>query len=245
MLSGFFFSKEYNSDREKKVILTTLTLITANNIWYWDQYQIKYIVPLADSSTEPHFLFGLAVTLTFGVRTWKFTGLMHEVLLKYQPRFEEIRRKITGKVRMKYNRNYWLCIFIEFHLVTLTFDLRTHKCIQLFYKSLSINWRNMRKIRWKMAEKPQNAESGKEIKEKKWARKKRQHNNRKVLRLCRQTLIYPKITEYEDCVLNVQTVVLTAIKVITSVEVWKRKGMKYPLPFDRENTILTSSQRLL
>ena len=36
-----------------------------------------------------------------------------------------------------------------------------------------------------MAEKSQNADSGKEIKEK----KKRQHNNRKVFRLCRQTLI--------------------------------------------------------
>ena len=35
-----------------------------------------------------------------------------------------------------------------------------------------------------MAEKSQNADSGKEIKEK----KKRQHNNRKVFRLCRQTL---------------------------------------------------------
>ena len=25
---------------------------------------------------------------------------------------------------MKYNRNCWLCIFIECHIVTLTFDLR-------------------------------------------------------------------------------------------------------------------------
>ena len=58
----------------------------------------------------------------------------------------------------------WLCIFIECHLVTLTFDLCTQKCIQLFYKLLSINWPNMRKIRSKMAEKSQNAESGKEIK---------------------------------------------------------------------------------
>ena len=38
-----------------------------------------------------------------------------------------------------------------------------------------------------MAEKSQNADSGKEIKEK----KKRQHNNRKVFRLCRQTLKIP------------------------------------------------------
>ena len=58
----------------------------------------------------------------------------------------------------------WLCIFIVCHLVTLTFDLRIHKCIQLKYKLLSINWPNIRKIRWKMAEKSQNADSGKEIK---------------------------------------------------------------------------------
>ena len=65
---------------------------------------------------------------------------------------------------MTYNRNCWLCIFIECHLVTLTFELRNHECIQLFYKLLSINWPNMRKIRCKMAEKQQNAGSGKEIK---------------------------------------------------------------------------------
>ena len=58
----------------------------------------------------------------------------------------------------------WLCIFIVCHLVTLTFDFRIHKCIQLKYKLLSINWPNIRKIRWKMAEKSQNADSGKEIK---------------------------------------------------------------------------------
>ena len=51
--------------------------------------------------------------------------------------------------------------------MTLTFDLRTPKCIQLFYKSLSTNWPNMREIRWKMAEKSQNAVSGKEKKIKK------------------------------------------------------------------------------
>ena len=63
------------------------------------------------------------------------------------------------------NRNCWLCIFFQCPLVTLTFDLCTQKCIQLFYKLLYINWPNMRKIRWKMAEISQNADSGKEIKE--------------------------------------------------------------------------------
>ena len=58
----------------------------------------------------------------------------------------------------------WLCIFIVCHLVTLTFDIRIHKCIQLKYMLLSINWPNLRKIRWQMAEKSQNADSGKEIK---------------------------------------------------------------------------------
>ena len=56
----------------------------------------------------------------------------------------------------------WLCIF---HSVSpCDLDLRIHKCIQLKYKLLSINWPNIRKIRWKMAEKSQNADSGKEIK---------------------------------------------------------------------------------
>ena len=50
--------------------------------------------------------------------------------------------------------------------MTLTYDGRTHKCLQLFYKLLSINWPNMRKIGWKMTEKSQNADKGKEIKEK-------------------------------------------------------------------------------
>ena len=76
--------------------------------------------------------------------------------------------------------------------MTLTFDLRIPKCIQLFYKLLSTNWPNMREIRWKMAEKSQNAVSGKEKKFKKIT-KKRQYNNRKVFRRCRQTL---KITIY-------------------------------------------------
>ena len=49
--------------------------------------------------------------------------------------------------------------------MTLTFDLRSQKCIQLNYKQLSINWPNMRKILRKMAEKSQNADGGKEIKE--------------------------------------------------------------------------------
>ena len=60
-------------------------------------YYLKYIVPYADSSTYPYFLFCLTVTLTFCVRTWKFTGLMREVLLVYQPSVEEIRWKNNRK----------------------------------------------------------------------------------------------------------------------------------------------------
>ena len=42
------------------------------------------------------------------------------------------------------NREISDCVFfIQYHMVTLTFDLRTQKCIQLFYKLLSINWPNM------------------------------------------------------------------------------------------------------
>ena len=50
--------------------------------------------------------------------------------------------------------------------MTLTFDLRTPKCIQLFYKLLSTNWPNMKGIRWTIAEKLQNAVSRKEKKNK-------------------------------------------------------------------------------
>ena len=54
---------------------------------------------------------------------------------------------------------------VHFHRVSpCDLDLCTHKCIQLFYKLLSINWPYMIKIRSKMAEKSQNAETRKEIK---------------------------------------------------------------------------------
>ena len=42
-------------------------------------------------------LFCLTVTMTFGVRTCKFIGLMDEILLIYQPSFTEIRLKIREK----------------------------------------------------------------------------------------------------------------------------------------------------
>ena len=39
-------------------------------------------------------LFCLTVTMTFGIRTWKFIGLMDEILLIYQPSFTEIRSQM-------------------------------------------------------------------------------------------------------------------------------------------------------
>ena len=67
----------------------------------------------------------------------------------------------------------------HFHLVSPC-DLRTPKCIQLFYKLFSTNWQNMREIRSKMAEKSQNAVSGKEIKEKKINKKEKTTQQQKV-----------------------------------------------------------------
>ena len=46
-------------------------------------------------------LFCLTVTLTFGIRTWKFIGLMDEVLPFYQPSFTEISCKIREKIEYK------------------------------------------------------------------------------------------------------------------------------------------------
>ena len=42
-------------------------------------------------------LFCLTVTMTVGVRTWKFIGLMDEILPIYHPSFTENRSKIRGK----------------------------------------------------------------------------------------------------------------------------------------------------
>ena len=60
-------------------------------------YYSKYVMPFADPSTDSNFLFYLTVTLTFGVRTWKLTGLMREGLPIYRTSFEEIRWKNNGK----------------------------------------------------------------------------------------------------------------------------------------------------
>ena len=65
--------------------------------------------------------------------------------------------------------------------MTLAFDLRAPKCIQLFYKLLSTNWPNIREIRCKMAEKSQNADSGKEIKGKKINKKEKTTQQQKGL----------------------------------------------------------------
>ena len=42
-------------------------------------------------------IFCLTVTMTFGVRTWKFIGLLDEILPIYQPSFTEIRSKLREK----------------------------------------------------------------------------------------------------------------------------------------------------
>ena len=42
-------------------------------------------------------LFCLTVTMTFGIQTWKFIGLMDVILPLYQPSFTEIRSKIREK----------------------------------------------------------------------------------------------------------------------------------------------------
>ena len=78
----------------------------------------------------------------------KFTGLMHEALPIYKPSFAEIR----WKIREKMNRHFLSCV-----LVTLIFDLRTSKCIQLLYLSLSIDILNLKRIGQKTPEKSCNA----------------------------------------------------------------------------------------
>ena len=90
------------------------------------------------------------------VRTWKFTGLLHEVLPIYQPSIAEIR----WIIREKFAYNWFELLnghFLFYVLVSLTFDLCTQQCIQLFYKSLSTNASNLREIGWKTAEKWSNA----------------------------------------------------------------------------------------
>ena len=57
----------------------------------------------------------------------------------------EIRIQRTWKLM---NGHFLFCV-----PVTLTFDLRIPKYIQLFYKSLSTNGSNLREIGWKTAEK--------------------------------------------------------------------------------------------
>ena len=65
-------------------------------------YYLKYIVPFANSSTDP-VLFSLTVTLTLGVRTWKFISLIDEVRSIYQPSFTEIRWTISRGANQKVN----------------------------------------------------------------------------------------------------------------------------------------------
>ena len=78
---------------------------------------------------------------------WRTNLKIHRVhaLPIYQPSYVDIRWKITEKwytTDLKLlNRHFLFCV-----LVTLTFDLRTSKCIQLFCMSLSIDRLNLRRI---------------------------------------------------------------------------------------------------
>ena len=74
--------------------------------------------------------------------------------------------------------------------MTLTFNLRTHKCIQLFYKLSSINSLNIKKDPRKNGREitePRNKQGRKDITT--TERPANFYNNREVFRLCGQTLI--------------------------------------------------------
>ena len=71
-----------------KLNIYWLIVALEDSMWGVFSYYLKYIVPFADSSTDPHFLFYLTVTLTFSIRTCKFTEWLREVLPIYQLSFE-------------------------------------------------------------------------------------------------------------------------------------------------------------
>ena len=92
------------------------------------------------------------MTLTFNLRPLKFRSSLPLVKYYRPAKFE--------KDRVINNREIADCAFSSsVYLVTLTFDLHTNKCIQLFCQLAKYE-----KIQGKMAEKLQNADSGKEIK---------------------------------------------------------------------------------
>ena len=91
------------------------------------------------------------MTLTLNLRAWNLNQVVPLSSTTHQPNLNK-DRVINNKL-----------LTMHFHRVSLCdLDLCTHKCKQLFYTLLSINWPNMRKIRWKMEEKLQNADSWKE-----------------------------------------------------------------------------------
>ena len=88
-------------------------------------------------------LFCLTVTMTFDVRTWKFIGLMDEILPIYHPSFTEIRSKIRGKYIVSVQHIFQGCL-----LVTLTFNLRPWNLHQVVSLSRTINQLNLKMIGW-------------------------------------------------------------------------------------------------
>ena len=82
-------------------------------------------------------LFCLTVTKTFGVRTWKFIGLLDEILPIYQPGFTEIRSKISVQH-----------IFQGCLLVTSTFNPRPWNWHQVVSLSRTINQLNLKMMGW-------------------------------------------------------------------------------------------------
>ena len=83
------------------------------------------------STISCQFLLCHTVTLTFGVRTWKLTGLMHEVMPIYKPSFAEIRWKITEK--MVYN---WFEIAEEAFSILCPCDLNLWSADPKMYTAL-------------------------------------------------------------------------------------------------------------
>ena len=97
----------------------------------------------------------------------------------YTPaKFHQIGWKMTEKSQLP--------VFLFWVLVTLTFDLRTPKCIQLFYQSLSIIWPTSERLddKWQRNRVTQAAVK----KNIRWKKKKRQNENRQVCWLCQADL---------------------------------------------------------
>ena len=91
---------------------------------------------------------------------WRTNLKIHRVNARGTAYIQAMFRRKSLKNKRKWyntylkllNRHFLFCV-----LVTLTFDLRTSKCIQLFYMSLSVDRLNLRPIGRKAPEKSCNA----------------------------------------------------------------------------------------